>query len=120
MPKETLISAATVRKHCTAADCWIVVDGNVWDVSAFLAEHPGGVDGKKNSQPNISLFIPKSSTPIFVTHILLIYISHVYFISNDRSNPQSRRPRRFPGIQQHSCAVSVTGNFGTRETSRYA
>jgi L-lactate dehydrogenase (cytochrome) len=64
MPKETLISAATVRKHCTAADCWIVVDGNVWDVSAFLAEHPGGVDvilnhaGRDASQAYNSIHAP--------------------------------------------------------------
>jgi len=45
MAEQKLVSASTVRRHCTAEDCWIVVDGKVWDISAFLPEHPGGVEG---------------------------------------------------------------------------
>ncbi|KAJ1551205.1 Cytochrome b5 [Nowakowskiella sp. JEL0078] len=29
-------------KHNTRKDCWMVIDGNVYDVSKFLDEHPGG------------------------------------------------------------------------------
>ncbi|KAF2199695.1 mitochondrial cytochrome b2-like protein [Delitschia confertaspora ATCC 74209] len=42
--KEKLVSASTVRQHCTAEDCWVVVDGKVWDISSFLPEHPGGAE----------------------------------------------------------------------------
>merc|ERR1719230_2001842 len=31
-----------VAKHTTKADCWVVVNGQVLDVTSFLAEHPGG------------------------------------------------------------------------------
>eukprot|EP00438_Fugacium_kawagutii_P006683 Skav219095 [mRNA] locus=scaffold1574:142088:148874:+ [translate_table: standard] len=35
-------SLADVAKHNTKTDCWVVVDGQVLDVTSFLGEHPGG------------------------------------------------------------------------------
>eukprot|EP00051_Salpingoeca_urceolata_P018272 m.255533 g.255533 ORF g.255533 m.255533 type:complete len:102 (-) comp19162_c1_seq4:366-671(-) len=31
-----------VAKHSSDSDCWMVVRGNVYDVTKFLDEHPGG------------------------------------------------------------------------------
>eukprot|EP00466_Bigelowiella_natans_P002773 jgi/Bigna1/35847/e_gw1.11.198.1 len=31
-----------VAVHNRAEDCWIVVDGIVFDVTSFLSAHPGG------------------------------------------------------------------------------
>ena len=31
-----------VAKHTSKPDCWVVVDGQVLDVTSFLGEHPGG------------------------------------------------------------------------------
>jgi len=33
-----------VRRHRTRHDCWLVVDGHVVDVTAYLLDHPGGDD----------------------------------------------------------------------------
>ncbi|OMO93509.1 hypothetical protein CCACVL1_06461 [Corchorus capsularis] len=33
-----------VSQHNTKEDCWIVVDGKVYDVTSYLDEHPGGDD----------------------------------------------------------------------------
>lgn len=32
-----------VRCHNTATDCWVVIDGKVYDVSKWLKYHPGGI-----------------------------------------------------------------------------
>jgi cytochrome b involved in lipid metabolism len=37
----TTISLAELEKHKTREDCWIAIDGNVYDVSKFHEEHPG-------------------------------------------------------------------------------
>ncbi|ORY70328.1 glycolate oxidase [Pseudomassariella vexata] len=37
------IDQAELAKHNTAASCWVVIHGKVWDVTDFLNEHPGGV-----------------------------------------------------------------------------
>merc|ERR1711998_558162 len=35
-------SMAEVAKHTTKADCWVVVSGQVLNVTTFLSQHPGG------------------------------------------------------------------------------
>lgn len=37
-----LLSVQQIASHNTPEDCWIVVDKQVWDVTDFLEEHPGG------------------------------------------------------------------------------
>lgn len=39
---DKVFTKADVAKHKTAADCWIIVNGQVLDVSSFLSDHPGG------------------------------------------------------------------------------
>ena len=40
-----IVSAQQVAAHNSPADCWIVVEKQVWDVTDFLDEHPGGSTG---------------------------------------------------------------------------
>merc|ERR1712060_719144 len=35
-------SMEEVAKHTTKDDCWVVVNGQVLDVTSFLSQHPGG------------------------------------------------------------------------------
>merc|ERR1712050_156866 len=40
--RQSKYSLEEVAKHCTKDDCWIVLNGKVFDVSGFLKDHPGG------------------------------------------------------------------------------
>lgn len=33
---------ASVARHCTPSDCWIVIRGKVYDVTWWVPKHPGG------------------------------------------------------------------------------
>ncbi|KAF4551668.1 FMN-dependent dehydrogenase-like protein 1 [Elsinoe fawcettii] len=39
---EKLLTVDEISKHSSAEDCWIVVDGAVWDLTEFAPSHPGG------------------------------------------------------------------------------
>jgi len=36
------IAFTEIAKHATKDDCWVAIHGKVYDVTAFLEEHPGG------------------------------------------------------------------------------
>ena len=36
------ISMQEVERHNTSDDCWVVINGKVYDLSTFQATHPGG------------------------------------------------------------------------------
>nr|ODN93938.1 L-mandelate dehydrogenase [Cryptococcus depauperatus CBS 7841] len=39
---QKLISFEEVQKHNKPDDCWVVIDGKIYDVTEFLENHPGG------------------------------------------------------------------------------
>ncbi len=41
-PAKAGYTMADVAKHAAASSCWSVVNGNVYDLTAFVSQHPGG------------------------------------------------------------------------------
>lgn len=39
-----LIPTDKVLQHSSPEDCWIVIEDQVWDVTKFAPEHPGGAN----------------------------------------------------------------------------
>eukprot|EP00448_Togula_jolla_P015772 CAMPEP_0170589084 /NCGR_PEP_ID=MMETSP0224-20130122/11169_1 /TAXON_ID=285029 /ORGANISM="Togula jolla, Strain CCCM 725" /LENGTH=81 /DNA_ID=CAMNT_0010912833 /DNA_START=74 /DNA_END=319 /DNA_ORIENTATION=+ len=52
------LDAATIGKHDKETDCWCIVGGEVYDVTKFLDDHPGG-------KKAIMLFAGKDATEEF-------------------------------------------------------
>ncbi len=44
LPLRNDITMAEVRQHNTEHDCWTVLQGKVYNLSPYLAYHPGGAD----------------------------------------------------------------------------
>src|ERR1700755_2408563 len=44
MAEQKLIHADEVAKHNSRDSCWVILYGQVWDVTEFLPEHPGGAN----------------------------------------------------------------------------
>ena len=41
-PKAKAFTEEEVGKHNTEEDCWLIIGGEVYDVSKYLDDHPGG------------------------------------------------------------------------------
>lgn len=42
MAAKAAVHRDEVAKHNTAEDCWVVLNGQAYDLSSFMSEHPGG------------------------------------------------------------------------------
>lgn len=38
-----MLSRVEVARHCTRKSCWVIIRDQVYDVTKFLPDHPGGV-----------------------------------------------------------------------------
>lgn len=36
------VSSEEIAAHCSEKSCWVLLKGDVWDLTPFLADHPGG------------------------------------------------------------------------------
>ncbi len=41
-----LLTTAQISTHNAPSDCWVVIDNQVWDMTDFAPDHPGGADSR--------------------------------------------------------------------------
>ena len=46
MASQRKVAVAEIVKHGNTSDCWVVVNGKVYDLTAFAPSHPGGPDSR--------------------------------------------------------------------------
>lgn len=39
-----MLDGAEVARHDSRESCWVIINGNAYDVTDFLDQHPGGPD----------------------------------------------------------------------------
>ena len=65
-----------VAKHNKEDDCWLIIDGKVYDVSNFLQDHPGGKkvllsEGGKDASKKFKMFHSPSVLPTYGDELLI-------------------------------------------------
>lgn len=56
----TTLNLATVSRHNSLKDCWLIISNKIYNVTSYLADHPGGVGA-------ISPYCGKEATTVFAT-----------------------------------------------------
>ncbi|KAL8733375.1 MAG: hypothetical protein Q9166_002199 [cf. Caloplaca sp. 2 TL-2023] len=101
MAEPKLLSIQQIAEHNTVKDLWIVVDGQVWDMTDFAPEHPGGIGiilqyaGRDASQPYNEIHAP-SLLNNTLTSSKLIGTLDTSTISEDWARPP---PQENPKVQ---------------------
>jgi len=45
------VAVSDITKHATPDECWVVVNGKVYDLTKLAPEHPGGPDSTFATRP---------------------------------------------------------------------
>merc|ERR1719321_107909 len=69
-------SMAEVAKHTTKSDCWVVVSGQVLNVTSFLSQHPGGelaiiTFGGKDATEEFNMIHPPDVIPKYAPDAII-------------------------------------------------
>jgi predicted heme/steroid binding protein len=87
-----------VAQHNTPNDCFLVVDGKVYDVTTFISRHPGGEAIYKNAGKDNSVGTLLEICPV-APHLFLSLIRHLL------------SPAGFHGEQHGTSALEAIQEF---------
>lgn len=62
-----------VSKHSTDTDCWLIIDGKVYDVTDYILDHPGGDSILKNAGGDASEGAHGPQHPPSMWDVLALY-----------------------------------------------
>jgi cytochrome b involved in lipid metabolism len=62
-----------IAKHNKASDCWIIVDKEVYDVTEYIDDHPGGESILKYAGRNSTAAVKGQQHPPSVFDLLALY-----------------------------------------------
>ncbi len=62
-----------VSKHNTRADCWIIVDNKVYDVTDYIDDHPGGDTIMNNAGADSTVGVHGPQHPASMWDVLQLY-----------------------------------------------
>jgi cytochrome b involved in lipid metabolism len=62
-----------IAKHNSSEDCWIIVDGKVYDVTEYIDEHPGGDTILNNAGGDSSAGVHGPQHPVSMWDVLALY-----------------------------------------------
>lgn len=69
-PALPFCTRADLRRHRTAADCWMAIHGLVFNVTDLLRSHPGAFASAVNIESSTSLLLASSLIPLFALLIV--------------------------------------------------
>jgi cytochrome b involved in lipid metabolism len=109
------VTVEEVAQHNKPDDCWIIINGKVYDVTKFLAEHPGGkkvllnVAGKDATKQFESLHKPETLRK-YGSSLLIGEIVE----TKERNNTQiSLSKTKFPFLENTCFLKKLNHNFHT-------
>jgi len=86
-----LIPLKNVLQHNKKDDLWIIIHGEIFDVSKWLTEHPGGLDcivnaAKKNRHDCSTCFEEKFHTPNATEQMQKLKVGKLLVASKGNNN----------------------------------
>lgn len=107
-----------VSKHNNAQDCWMTISGNVYNVSLFLDQHPGGKGtvipycGKEST----SSFQTKGLTPARAHTALAVGLLNNYYVGKLGSPLGTAKPVAKVNVKPSALPQPSTGSPFNQET----
>ncbi len=98
-----VLNAQEIAKHNSAGNCWLIISGKVYNVTAYLGAHPGGVGaispycGKDGTQAFLGLPHSSNATSLLASYYLGNFNQTADISQNPQTTVQPTPPPRRGG-----------------------